>query len=297
MKADTLLWTERYRPDDLDQLAMSTDNRALITKSLESGEIPHLLLHGPAGCGKTTLAMIVRDRLDCQPLILNASKDRGIDVIRNRVGSFIGGRFARQWNLVIMDEADFLTTEAQTALRNMMETYSEQARFILTANYPSRIIDPIRSRCVELAMSQMSLRDRTGVLLRVLDSEAVTYEPKDALTYAEAFPDLRRMLTAAQRCVTTHGELRPASTVTAADGETVLQLCLDRDWAAVRETSKEPGTDHAELLRQMFWAVPDDHPRAATLRFTLAEAFDQTPKVPDPVVHFLGTAAHIIDGV
>lgn len=293
--AETLLWTERYRPRDLADLAMSSSNRALVEKAIESEEIPHLLLHGPAGCGKTSLAFIVRDALDCRALVLNASKERGIDVVRERIGRFVRGRFGVRWNIVILDEADYLTTEAQTALRNMMETHAETARFVLTANYPHRIKDPIRSRCVEIAMAQMELRDRVKTLLRILSREEIDADPKIALGYAERYPDLRRMITAAQRSVwSSDGELRPAREEGLVTGPEVLAMVLEGDYPAVREVARDPATDHAELLRQMFWAVPDDAPRASNLRMTLATSYDATPDVPDPVVHFLGTAAEII---
>lgn len=294
---ETLLWAEKYRPKTLDKLAMSEENRAFVANSLAEGTIPHLLLHGPPGVGKTTLAFIIRDTLDCETLVLNASKERGIDVIRDRISEFVRARYGARWNIPILDEADYLTPESQAALRNLMETYADRARFILTANYPNRITGAIRSRCTELQLAAMTLRDRTGVLLGVLAEEGIDADPTAALTYAERYKDLRQMLNTAQRAYVTHGELPPVTAVTSADGQVVLELALSGSWGKVREISKEPGTDHAELLRTMFWAVPDDHPNAAGLRVLLASAYDETPNVPDPVVHFLGTAAQIVAGV
>lgn len=297
MTAESLLWTERHRPRALDEIAMSEDNRALISNALAEGEVPHLLLHGPAGTGKTSLAFVISELLDCKRRVFNASKDRGIDVVRGTLSTFVRGRFGHRWNLVILDEADYLTREAQTALRNFMEHHADTARFVLTANYPHKILDPIRSRCVEVEMARMSKRERARVLLTVLKAEGVAFDKETVLSYVDGFVDLRRMISAAQTSVLRSGENRtlgPMPRTAEEDGAAALQAALDGDYPRVRDISKRDGVDHAELLRSAFWSVPDDHPRAATLRFELAEAYDETPNVPDPVVHFLGTMAGII---
>lgn len=291
---EQFLWTEKYRPTTLEAMGMSEENRGVVEASLAQGEVPHLLLHGPPGCGKTTLAFIVRDLLDCEALVMNASKERGIDVVRDKIGTFVRGRFGRRWNLVILDEADYMTKDAQTALRNMMETYSDTSRFILTANYPNKIIDALHSRCTVLRLDTMDVKDRARVLVTVLLKENVQADPEVIKGYAERYTDLRRMLSDAQKSVLSSGEertLAPCKTTSVEDGKNVLALAGAGDYAALRTLAKDPETDHAELLRSAFWAVEDSDPKAASLRVRLAQAYDASPMVPDPVVHFLGVMA------
>lgn len=290
---DSWVWVEKYRPKTLDKIALPADERAFLEKCLEQGEIPHLLLAGPPGCGKTSLAYILRDSLDCKALVLNASKERGIDVIRNKVGSFVRGVMGVRWNLVILDEADALTRDAQNSLRNLMETFAKHSRFILTANHPGRIEDAIKSRCHELELARLSVRDRFSVLADVLLAEGIKYEPEDALPYAERYTDLRKMLNAAQRAVMAHGELVPPVDPDA-DGETLLKLVRQDAWDDIVEISKTDGTDHAALLEDMFWNVENNFPRAASTRYILAKAVHENSFTPDPVTHFLGTCAEII---
>lgn len=297
---DAILWTERHRPRTLEALGMSPENRALVRRALDDGEIPHLLLAGPAGVGKTTLAYIIREHLDCEAIVLNASKDRGIDVIRERVATFARAVMFSRWNLVIMDEADGLTREAQESLRNLMESHADRTRFILTANFPNRIADPIRSRCVEIGLAAMDLGERARVLFGILDAEGVAYEPEVAIGYAEAYADLRRMINAAQRSTMANdGTLGPARAGSGADGAAVVAAARGGNWPAVVDVARDPGVDHQALLGDVFWAIPDSWDRpggAAKARFKVGAAVHESGYTPDPVVHFLGTVAGLMGG-
>jgi replication factor C small subunit len=151
------LWVEKYRPEEL---AGYVGNHAIIEKVriyLESGDVPHLLFYGTAGTGKTTLAKLIAKNIDCDLMYINASDENNVDTVREKIKSFASTIGFRQWKLIILDEADYLTPNAQAALRNLMETFSKTTRFILTCNYVEKIIDPIQSRCQ--VMPSIWLRD------------------------------------------------------------------------------------------------------------------------------------------
>lgn len=292
--SENVLWTEAYRPTSLEETALTEGNRRLLQSYIDEGEIDHLLLVGPAGCGKTTVAKILTDQLDCKVLQLNASSERGIDTIRDKVTNFVRGRMGGKWNIVFLDEADALTRDAQTSLRNTMEEHSGRGRFIMTANYPHKILDPIKSRCQVIGMSQTPLKERYQILLNVLNSEGVPV-PDEAVaaSYAQRYKDLRRMLRAAQKSYLSHGELRPASDAVVS-GEEIFEACKSKNWTYVREISQNAAFDHRAALTDLFWAIEDDFPRAASWRAEVAEAVHESQFTPDPVVHFLGTCASLM---
>ena len=118
-----------------------------VSKYISTGDIPHLLLHGKAGTGKTTLAKLLVSNVDCDQMYVNASDENNVETVRNKIKMFASSVGFKDLKVIILDECDFLTPNAQAALRNLMETFSKHCRFILTCNYVERIIDPIQSRC------------------------------------------------------------------------------------------------------------------------------------------------------
>ena len=141
------LWVEKSRPQNLDTYIGNDFIKDKVSIYLESGDVPHLLLHGQAGTGKTTLAKLIVNNIDCDFLYVNASDENSVDAVRDKIKNFASTAGFRPFKIIILDEADFLTPNAQAALRNIMETFSKHCRFILTCNYVERIIDQIQSRC------------------------------------------------------------------------------------------------------------------------------------------------------
>jgi DNA polymerase III delta prime subunit len=144
---DNSLLNEKYRPITLDTYVGNAKLKSSIAKQLENNDIQNYLFYGPAGTGKTTLAKLCIKNLDCDHLYINASDERGIETIRDKVQGFASTMSFKSLKVVILDEADFLTIQAQASLRNIIETFSRTTRFILTCNYIERIIDPLQSRC------------------------------------------------------------------------------------------------------------------------------------------------------
>lgn len=196
------LWVEKYRPDTLDGYV---GNQAIVDKVrvyLQSGDVPHLLLFGSAGTGKTTLAKLIANNIDCDLMYVNASDENNVDTVRDKIKNFASTIGFRQWKLIILDEADFLTPNAQAALRNLMETFSKTTRFILTCNYVEKIIDPIQSRCQVFAITPPSKKDVAIRVSEILKLESITFKPEDLVAIVNSgYPDIRRILNSCQRQV------------------------------------------------------------------------------------------------
>jgi replication factor C small subunit len=196
------LWTEAFRPHTLEGYI---GNESLIGKAniwIQNGELPHLLFYGPAGTGKTTLAKILANAVDSQVMYINASDENSVDVVRDKISRFASSVGFKHWKIIILDEFDFMSSNAQAALRNLMETYSKTTRFILTCNYVEKIIDPIQSRCQTFAITPPNKSDVAKRLVAVLNEKGVEYDIKDiAAIINSSYPDIRRAINAAQASV------------------------------------------------------------------------------------------------
>ena len=198
MKEHSLL-VEKYRSKVLDEYVGNENIKKTIQQYLNQNDIQNLIFYGPAGTGKTTLAKLIVRNLDCDYLYINASDERGIETIRDKVSGFASAASFKSIKVVILDEADFLTIQAQASLRNVIETFSRNTRFILTCNYVERIIDPLQSRCQVLKIVPPSKSDVAKHLANILDTEETTYELEDIKTIVNQFyPDLRNCLNTLQ---------------------------------------------------------------------------------------------------
>ena len=198
MKENTL-FVEHYRPIKLDNYVGNENIKKVIKQYLDQDDIQNLCFYGPAGTGKTTLAKLIVKNLDCDYLYINASDERGIDTIRDKVTSFASTASFKSLKVVILDEADFLTINAQASLRNVIETFSRSTRFILTCNYIERIIDPLQSRCQTLKIIPPSKVEVAKHLAWILGEENISFIVDDIKNIVNQFyPDLRKMLNTIQ---------------------------------------------------------------------------------------------------
>jgi replication factor C small subunit len=197
------LWTEFYRPKTIDDYVF-TDNqvREQVKSWIKQKTIPHLLLYGPAGTGKTTLAKILVNQLDIDPydfLQVNASRDNGVDFLKNKIEGFISTIPFGDLKIVLLDEADYLSPPAQGILRGLLETYASTARFILTCNFHNKIISPLKSRCHELRIDKTDQTEFTTRVAKILLTENINFELDILDTYVKStYPDLRKCLNLVQ---------------------------------------------------------------------------------------------------
>ena len=198
MKEHSLL-VERYRPTTLDKYVGNEHIKKSISKYLEQNDIQNLIFYGPSGTGKTTLAKLCVQNLDCDHLYINASDERGIETIRDKVQGFASVASFKPLKVVILDEADFLTIQAQASLRNIIETFSRTTRFIMTCNFVERIIDPLQSRCQVLKIVPPTKKDVAKHLNWILQQESITHDINDLVPLVnQYYPDLRKCINTIQ---------------------------------------------------------------------------------------------------
>jgi len=193
------LLVERYRPSKLENYVGNENIKVAIAKYLEQNDIQNLIFYGPAGTGKTTLAKLCVQNLDCDHLYINASDERGIETIRDKVQSFASVASFKPLKVVILDEADFLTIQAQASLRNIIETFSRTTRFIMTCNFVERIIDPLQSRCQVLKIVPPTKKDVAKHLNWILQQESIEHNINDLVPLVnQYYPDLRKCINTIQ---------------------------------------------------------------------------------------------------
>ena len=193
------LLVEKYRPIKLENYVGNANIKKSISSYLEQNDIQNLIFYGPAGTGKTTLAKLIVKNLDCDHIYINASDERGIETIRDKVSGFASVASFKSIKVVILDEADFLTIQAQASLRNIIETFSRTTRFILTCNYVERIIDPLQSRCQVLKIVPPTKKDVAKHLSWICNEESIIHEVNDLVPLVnQYYPDLRKCINTIQ---------------------------------------------------------------------------------------------------
>mgnify|MGYP001177409292 CR=1 FL=1 len=208
---ENFLWVEQYRPTKIDECILPTDIKNTFKQIVKQGEIPNLLLSGTAGTGKTTIAKALCNELECDVMMINGSDEgRSIDIVRNQIKNFASTVSLSETNkpkVVIVDEADYMNAESvQPALRNFIETFSNNCRFIFTCNYKNKIIPAIHSRCTVINF-QIQNKDKEQLaglfhkrLCTILEQEHIDFEPKVvAELIIKYYPDFRRTINELQR--------------------------------------------------------------------------------------------------
>ncbi|EAY11595.1 ATPase, AAA family protein [Trichomonas vaginalis G3] len=254
--ADNLPWVEKYRPKNLDDIVQQEEAVKALKTTLETGDLPHLIFHGPPGTGKTSLALalcrsLFGDDFRLRVKELNASDERGIDAVRSSIKEFASlavpnGKIP--FKIVILDEADSMTSAAQNALRRIIETYSSVTRFIIICNYVSKIIDPILSRCAKFRFKPL---DRPAIIERlhkIFEDQNLSVDSED--TYETLVNisggDLRKAITFAQSAASTCSLTRKITSeiITSisgapnpADVENYFKTCLSADWDTIENAT------------------------------------------------------------
>lgn len=297
MNPQHYLWTEKFRATTLDGYIGNPIFRADLEKWIEEGQIPNIILSGIAGAGKTTAAKIITENIECDYLYINASDENGIDTIREKVKTFASAASFQPLKIVILDEADYLTSAAQSALRNIIETFSLSTRFIFTCNYFERIADPIKSRLEHYVLEAPSKTELAKKCREILDQENVGYEIQDIVNLVnQTYPDNRQTLIKLQSFSKT-GKLVVTSIKTQINkvsDELILSL-KNKKYNDVRKIvinlQLKDYTELYTLLSERLNEYTDD----VAVPWFIAESLFQSTSSPSKEITFLGLISRIIN--
>ncbi len=290
------IWNERHRPPSLDEFIALPETKEKFKKYIKENDIPHLIFAGQAGSGKTTMAKILSKNIECDSLYINASDENGIDVIRDKVKAFASAASFKPLKLVILDEADYLTVNAQAILRNIIETYSRSTRFIFTCNYIEKLIDPLQSRCVVYKLEPPKKEEIAEFVTNILDKENIKYNLKDvAKVISKFYPDIRKTINYLQDA-STDGTLKDISTKITNDWKNEIISLLKKptkdSWTKIREVIVNNDIrDFQELYRELY-EVNFNNPE---ITIVIAESLYKQAFVVDKEINFCACIAKIIE--
>lgn len=284
------LFVEKYRPDTLEGYIGNEHFIADLQKWIEEGNLPNLLLHGSPGTGKTTAAKLIVKNIQCDFIYINCSDENGIDTIRETVKQFASAATFQPIKVVILDEADFLTINAQAALRNIIESFSGNTRFIFTCNFVERIIEPLQSRLTLYELSSPPIKQMARHLANILDKESISFDTKDlSIIVKKTYPDIRRALNTIQ------GSIRKNTLIVDKLGEAnypqQISEALDKKdaFAIVRQIIADNNIkDFNNLYRMLFEKYSEPE-----IIITIAEYQFQSVTAPDKEINFMGCIAKI----
>ena len=293
------LFTEKYRPDTLEGYIGNDDFKSSLQQWIDANDIPHLVLTGGAGTGKTTAAKLIINNINCDSLYINCSDENGIDTIRDKVKSFASAASFKPQKVVIMDEADFLTINAQAALRNIIETYSLNTRFVFTCNYIERIIDPIQSRTVVFELTPPSMQDVAFKCVEILDLEEITYTKADLVRIVkQTYPDIRKTLNLLQSSLK-NGELVESRTITnfKQTSDQVIELLKIKNFTTfttIRQLVMDSNIrDYNELYRVLFERA-DEFTDSAIATLIIADYQYKSIMAPDKEITFCACISKLL---
>ena len=293
------LFTEKYRPDTLEGYIGNDDFKSSLQQWIDTNDVPHLLLCGGAGTGKTTAAKLIVNNINCDYVYINCSDENGIDTIRDKVKSFASAASFKPQKVVIMDEADFLTINAQAALRNVIETFSLTTRFIFTCNYVERIIDPIQSRTIVFELTPPSMHDVAFKCVEILDLEGVTYTKADIVRIVkQTYPDIRKTLNLLQSSIK-NGDLQQSREVTNFNQTsdqiiTLLKGQNIKNFTTIRQLVMDSNVrDYNELYRVLFERA-DEFTNSAIATLIIADYQYKSIMAPDKEITFCGCIAKLL---
>lgn len=293
------LFTEKYRPDTLEGYIGNDDFKSSLQQWIDTNDVPHLLLCGGAGTGKTTAAKLIVNNINCDYVYINCSDENGIDTIRDKVKSFASAASFKPQKVVIMDEADFLTINAQAALRNVIETFSLTTRFIFTCNYVERIIDPIQSRTIVFELTPPSMHDVAFKCVEILDLEGVTYTKADIVRIVkQTYPDIRKSLNLLQSSIK-NGDLQQSREVTNFNqtSDQIINLLKGqniKNFTTIRQLVMDSNVrDYNELYRVLFERA-DEFTNSAIATLIIADYQYKSIMAPDKEITFCGCIAKLL---
>lgn len=298
------IWPEKYRPSSLDDYISNPSLVATIRNFIESKNIPHLLFHGTAGTGKTTLAKLIINNIDCDAMYINASDENNVDNVRTKIKDFASNVGFSELKIIILDEADYLTHNSQAALRNIMETYALTTRFILTCNYFEKISEPLYSRCQCFEVSPLQKKDVAIHLKNVLHAENVNHTMEDLGYIVNTYyPDIRKVLNFAQQSVL-NGEIKIEELNSSSyNAKTQLIEILKSESTSatsfnkIRQLIADSGIRHYEELYQTLFDRVDDYApkQQSAAILVVAEYLYQSSMVVNKEIVFMACVAKLLE--
>ena len=297
------LWVEKYRPRKLTEYVGNEHLKQKVSDYLQSGDVPHLLFFGKAGTGKTTLAKLIVNSISCDYIVINASDENNVDTVRNKVKGFASTIGFKDMKIIILDEFDYMTPNAQAILRNLMETFSKHCRFILTCNYVEKVIDPIQSRCQTFQIVPPTKKDVAVQISQILGKEGIGFQPKDLVPIIDSsYPDIRKIINTCQ-LNSTKGQLK-LDTTSVIDSDIkskVVEILKGKDakpnkWKNIRQAvADERIQDFTELYTFLYEKVDDyGGSNTSNIILILSESQHKDALVVDKEITFMSCIIQIV---
>ena len=302
-KVANSLWVEKYRPSKLTEYVGNEHLKDKVKDYLESGEIPHLLFFGKAGTGKTTLAKLIVNSINCDHIIINASDENNVDTVRNKVKGFCSTVGFKDMKIIILDEFDYMTPNAQALLRNLMETFSKHCRFILTCNYVEKVISPIRSRTQEFQIVPPTKKDVAVQISQILGRESISFQPANLVPIIDSsYPDIRKIINTCQ-LNSSKGQLK-LDTTSVIDSDLkskVVEIIKGNDskpnkWKNIRQAVADSRTqDFTELYTFLYEKVDEfGGTNTSNIILILSESQSKDALVVDKEITFMSCIIQIV---
>ena len=302
-KVTNSLWVEKYRPSKLTEYVGNEHLKEKVAGFLEASDIPHLLFFGKAGTGKTTLAKLIVNSIDCDHIIINASDENNVDTVRNKVKGFCSTVGFKDMKIIILDEFDYMTPNAQALLRNLMETFSKHCRFILTCNYVEKVISPIRSRTQEFQIVPPTKKDVAVQISQILGREAIVFQPKDLVPIIDSsYPDIRKIINTCQ-LNSSKGELK-VDTTSVIDSDIkskVVEILKGKDvkpnkWKNIRQAVADSRLQDFTELYTFLYEKVDEYGGSNTsnIILILSESQHKDAMVVDKEITFMSCIIQIV---
>lgn len=256
---DAFLWVEKFRPSNIDEIIMPTRLRDECMSYVRDGQIPHMILAGSAGIGKTTVAKALAKAIDADLLYINASNESGVDTIRTKIVQF-ASTASMEGNLkvVLLDESDQLTHNAQGIMRAVMEEFHQNTRFILTCNFKNKIMDAIQSRCIAVDFSTKPEEKEELTMkawrrcMEILTLENVEFDKRTVATIvARFFPDMRRVLNALQKAAAS-GKIDAGTLTESIPTDALFSLMKEKKFGDVRKWVAQNAGDYQGVFRDIY---------------------------------------------
>jgi len=302
-QVNNTLWVEKYRPRNLQEYVGNDHLKDKVSDYLKNGEVPHLLFFGKAGTGKTTLAKLIVNSINCDYIIINASDENNVDTVRNKVKNFASTIGFKDSKIVILDEFDYMTPNAQAILRNLMETFSKHCRFILTCNYVEKVISPIRSRTQEFQIVPPTKKDVAIQISQILSKENIRFEPKDLVPIIDAgYPDIRKIINTCQ-LNSSKGVLKlDTNSVTDSDIKSkIVEILKSNDakpnkWKTIRQAIADARVqDFSEMYSYLYEKVDEyGGSNTSNIILILSESQSKDALVVDKEITFMSCIIQIV---